>query len=404
MRGAPSSPSASGGRRPRSTCPWLALRWLSIVCLLLLFAVTPSLPATDLFSGVKVRAAERFSGACASPHSRLPSGVRALYPCPPAGTRDVFAPDTLRIVVTFIGAHMNLWYRTSLRTLVRTHCTVSHVRVLVWANELTDAWADEYFSDLRAPDGSPMLVLVRYNVTEVSYMAPGAPDSLSYLLDPPLGDAAAAVFMEPQVRMAHVTDVLRMVILWRFGGVYLDADILVLQPIHELGVAFAANFGNYECTQAINPGWPSAPGIVFPPALGGETVTCMCVCFLSFPAPGHAVIADVLVRGLAAFQSRGHVYGGFGAWVFMDALRAAVSEPGFDVRPISTTEILCWPQVLNATVPQANNAVAAIMTDCKAVHMMGGAHAKKFGSEIIGDDTLFGQVFNRLELGTCAQK
>jgi hypothetical protein len=172
----------------------------------------------------------------------------------------------------------------------------------------------------------------------------------------------------------------------------------------QVGTAFAANLGNYECTQALNPGWPSAPGVVFPPALGGATVTCMCVCFLSFPAPGHALVADVLLRGLDAFRARGHVYGGFGAWVFMDALRDAVPEPGFDARPISTTEILCWPQVLNATVPQSDAAVAAIMRECKAVHMMGGAHAKKFGSDVIEDDTLFGQVYGRIEgaLGTCA--
>ena len=61
-----------------------------------------------------------------------------------------------------------------------------------------------------------------------------------------------------------------------------------------------------------------------------------------------------------------------------------------------------------ASVPRgdrvaADGAVAAIMKDCKAVHMMGGAHAKKFGSEVIGDDTLFGQVYNRLALGTCAK-
>jgi hypothetical protein len=37
------------------------------------------------------------------------------------------------------------------------------------------------------------------------------------------------------------------------------------------------------------------------------------------------------------------------------------------------------------------------MSHCATVHMMGGAHAKKFGSNVIDRTSLFGQVFTRLE-------
>jgi hypothetical protein len=125
----------------------------------------------------------------------------------------------------------------------------------------------------------------------------------------------------------------------------------------------------------------------------------------------------VLEQGLAVFQSRSCVYGGLGAWLFMDVLRTAVAlegggggggsaggggevaaAPALDARPISVSEALCWPQVLDAIPPQSEEAVAGIMRDCLSVHMMGGAHAKKFAQTSVDNSTLFGQVYNRLVL------
>jgi hypothetical protein len=334
-------------------------------------------------------AAAAAPGGCAGA-APLPSGVLSLAPCPARGD-DVFAAGATRLVVTFFGAHMNLWYRTSLRTLVLLHCADPRARVLVWANELTAAWLEEHFGDLRDERGAPRLFLVRYDVAELARGLPGAEASLAYLTD---ANLAAAGVVEPQMLMAHVTDVLRMVILYRFGGVYLDADILALRPLTGYGTAFAANFGNYDCTTAIQPGWPSAGAVALPAALGAPApVSCMCVCFLSFPAPGHALLREVMDRGLAAFVARGGVYGGFGAWVFMDALRALAGAPGFDARPVSVGEVLCWPAVMDAATPLEPAAVAAILRDCAAVHMMGGGHAKKFGALAINASSLFGQVY-----------
>jgi hypothetical protein len=143
---------------------------------------------------------------------------------------------------------------------------------------------------------------VRYNLSALAAEAPSAPETLDFVLRPPVGADGKGVqpTMEPQVRMAHVTDVLRMVVLWRFGGVYLDADILPLRPLHALGAAYAANLGNYECTRALYPGWPGGDPIPMPPRLGGATVSCMCVCFLSFPTPRHPLVEGVLARGLEA--------------------------------------------------------------------------------------------------------
>jgi hypothetical protein len=336
------------------------------------------------------------------PDPRLPSGVRALYPPLPPGAPDVFGPAVTRIIITFIGPHMNLFYTQCLRALVLQHCHAPSVRVLVWANELSADFLDSALGDvLRDGAGTPRLHLVRYNVSELAAGAPGAGETLEFLLHPP-GEVQPS--MEPQVRKAHVTDVVRMVVLWRFGGVYLDADILPLRPVHELGVAFSANLGNYECTRALNAGWPDNPPVAMPAALGGGTVSCMCICFLSFPQPGHPLIHAILAQGLPVFQSRSCVYGGLGAWLFMDALRAAVAAgesgagPPLDARPISVSEALCWPQVLDAIPTQSEAAVEAIMRDCITVHMMGGAHANKFAQTRVDNSTLFGQVFNRIKL------
>jgi hypothetical protein len=345
--------------------------------------------------------------------------VLALYPPLPPGAPDVFGPATQRLIITFIGAHMNLFYTNCLRALILQHCHVPNARVLVWANELTAEFLDSALGDvLLGPGGVPRAHLVRYNVTQLAAAEPGEPDTLDFLLHPP-GEVQPS--MEPQVRKAHVTDVVRMVVLWRFGGVYLDADILPLRPLLGLGTAFAANLGNYECTRAMNAGWPDHPPLAMPARLGGATVSCMCICFLSFPAPGHALLREVLTQGLPVFQSRSCVYGGLGAWLFMDVLRSAVAleggsggggsgsgsgaavtaaavAPALDARPISVSEALCWPQVLDAIPPQSEEAVAGIMRDCLSVHMMGGAHAKKFAQTSVDNSTLFGQVYNRLVL------
>jgi hypothetical protein len=329
---------------------------------------------------------------------RLPYGVRSLYPPLPEGAPDVFGPAVTRIIITFIGPYMNLFYTQCLKTLILQHCHVPGVRVLVWANELSGEFLEEALGGvLRGPGGVPRAHLVRYNVSELASQAPGASETLEFLIYPP-GEVQPS--MEPQVRKAHITDVVRMVVLWRFGGIYLDADILPLRPLHDLGVAFSANLGNYECTRALNPGWPDNPPVTMPAHLGGATVSCMCICFLSFPSPGHPLLRDVLTKGLPVFQSRACVYGGLGAWLFMDVLREAVArgDPGLDARPISVTQALCWPQVLDAIPPQSAAAVDGIMRDCITVHMMGGAHAKKFAQTVVDNSTLFGQVFNRLTL------
>jgi hypothetical protein len=332
---------------------------------------------------------------------RLPSGVTSLYPPLPPGAASPFSEGVTRIVVTFIGAHMNAWYTACLRALILQHCGAPHVRVLVWANELPDSFVDAALGDVVGAR-PPRLHLVRYNLTALAAGAPAAPETLDFVVNPPVGGDGVGVqpSMEPQVRMAHVTDVLRMVVLWRFGGVYLDADILPLRPLHELGNVYAANLGNYECTKALYPGWPGGEPIAMPPRLGGATVSCMCVCFLSFPAPRHPLVEGVLTRGLEAFKARDCVYGGLGAWVAMDVIRDLVArgDPAFDARPVSVSSALCWPQVLDAVPPQSEEAVDAIMRDCASVHMMGGAHAKKFAQTSIGNDTLFGQVYTRLRL------
>jgi len=387
--------------RRRAACRAAAvlLTLLAAVCVL----VAPAPGGARAAAGARVAAAR--DDACDA--SRLPRGVTAVYPC--AGGAGVFSRSAQRVVVTFIGGFMNEWYLASLRSLVLVHCAEPRVVVLVWANELTDAWFDGALGDLRGPDGRARARLVRYNVTALAAGLRGAEASLAYLHDPAraLGATAGAFHaMEPQMLMAHITDVLRMVVLFRFGGVYLDVDILPLRPVHALGTRFAANLGNYDCTAALRADWPAGAPVVMPDALGGDRVTCMCVCFLSFPEPGHALVAEVLERGLAAFLARGSVYGGFGAWVFMDALGALAQTPGFDARPISVTDVLCWPSVLDAVAPQSPEAVAAILRDCSAVHMMGGGHAKKFSANASSEATLFGQVFSRARRegiipGTC---
>jgi hypothetical protein len=332
--------------------------------------------------------------------ARLPAGVTALYPPLPAGAPSPFSEGVSRIVVTFIGPHMNVWYTACLRALILQHCGAPTVRVLVWANELPDSFVDAALGDVLG--SPPRLHLVRYNLTALAAGAPSAPETLDFVTNPPVGADGKGVqpTMEPQVRMAHVTDVLRMVVLWRFGGVYLDADILPLRPLHNLGVRYAANLGNYECTRALYPGWPGGEPIEMPVRLGGATVSCMCVCFLSFPAPRHPFVEGVLARGLEAFKARDCVYGGLGAWVAMDVIRDLVQrgDPAFDAAPISVSEALCWPQVLDAVPPQSDANVDAIMRDCVSVHMMGGAHAKKFSADAIDNSTLFGQVYGRLRL------
>ncbi|XP_049869415.1 lactosylceramide 4-alpha-galactosyltransferase-like [Pectinophora gossypiella] len=42
-----------------------------------------------------------------------------------------------------------------------------------------------------------------------------------------------------EYRYAHVSDIIRLLLLWKFGGVYMDLDIVVLKPFDDLGPDFA---------------------------------------------------------------------------------------------------------------------------------------------------------------------
>jgi hypothetical protein len=278
---------------------------------------------------------------------------------------------------------------------VLIHCADPSVRVLVWGNELTAEWYAEHMSDLVDAEGRNRLFLVRYNLSSIASNIPAAQESFDYLSGSPkmfslLDDGSKeAALIEPQQLVAHRTDILRLVILFRFGGVYVDVDILPLRPITGYGTAFAANLGNYDCVSSGREHWPTGKPIKVP---SGETVTCICLCFLSFPTPGNILLEETLSQGLSSFIARDSVYGAFGAWVFMDAMRAVVADPRFDAKPIKVQEAVCWPQVLDILVPLKDDAIAGILRDCVGVHMMGGAHAKKY-SGAINTSSVFGQVY-----------
>jgi lactosylceramide 4-alpha-galactosyltransferase len=45
--------------------------------------------------------------------------------------------------------------------------------------------------------------------------------------------------LESNYFMEHLADVLRLLTLWKFGGTYLDLDVIVKDPIESIGENFA---------------------------------------------------------------------------------------------------------------------------------------------------------------------
>jgi hypothetical protein len=358
----------------------------------------------------------------------LPNGVLSVFP--PDGARFLSAPfpdgsrnesnvDPFPFPVHMIweGDDMPEIYRRNARSWLLQHAGRPGVALLVWSNSLAEnvLRAPEFaFAGLRAAPGP---YLVRYAIGRLLSGPPGAAPAPGVDL---VTFFAAAT--QSTATIVHISDVLRLVIVWRFGGIYTDCDGVSLRPVdllpsarnHGLFVVHDRSY-QYPCLELTGDTQP-----VPMPSLAQETVGtsmpnifCALTGLLAFP-PGHILLGHMLAMGLSLYERNRNTYGPLGAPLILAALRTmSISDRGA-LRPLWARDALCdtmagdyvpgsgaWVHRDKVHIqPRADIAIARAsvleaMARCVTVQLYCGG--KSWDSVPVPPNSLLGLIYSEIE-------
>ena len=133
-------------------------------------------------------------------------------------------------------------YRANIRYLALQHRHRPRAAVLVWANELADLLGSPELNDLPRLGGINGPYVVRYDAGAMLSAEAAGADLLARLSDATRRPAPLAV---------HWSDALRLAILWRFGGAYVDVGMVPMRRLYtpEYQNSFAINDHTYRCVE-----------------------------------------------------------------------------------------------------------------------------------------------------------
>ena len=331
--------------------------------------------------------------------SALPSGVVSVYP--PEGARFLAIPfpgtegrgggapeeGLFPVHLSWSGPTLSAIYRRNVRSFVLQHRGRKGTAVVIWSNDLLESeLSAPELADLRALAGTSGPFIVRYQLDKL-LVSPAASGAASA----PGLDLAAFFARSPGTHV-HLHDVLRLAIIWRFGGAYVDLDMVSLRPLDSIEGArsrgvFAANDRSYQ--------YPCLE-------LTGNS--------------GHALPGRMLTAGLALYEKGGrNRYGPLGAPLLLSVLRAMSSVERGALAPQWNRDSLCdtlsgtiepssgaWRHVPNAHMAPQGDASAALervreaMSRCTVVHLYGGGGG---GGEaaMLGPTSLLAIMYAKIE-------
>ena len=229
-------------------------------------------------------------------------------------------------------------YRLNLHGLISA---CSRFPVFMWSNSL-----------LFDPD-FPSIYIVRYDATSLMENEPGF-DSLNLLRE--------------KATNVHWSDFFRLFVIFKFGGLYLDMDMLVVKPICSLlpDKVLIADQGEYSCLTQ-----DQQPGVVVDRQ--GTKATCVCNCLLRYP-PGSPFLRKLLVEAHSYYDIE--AYGPMGAVMIMQVLHKSTVEEirSFELVPLRAHDVLCNFLTLDSSVldgPVGNDMVRTIEQKCLVIHLYG---------------------------------
>ena len=166
----------------------------------------------------------------------------------------------------------------------------------------------------------------------------------------------------------HWSDFFRLFVIFKFGGLYLDMDMLVVKPICSLlpDKVLIADQGEYSCLTQ-----DQQPGVVVDRQ--GTKATCVCNCLLRYP-PGSPFLRKLLVEAHSYYDIE--AYGPMGAVMIMQVLHKSTVEEirSFELVPLRAHDVLCNFLTLDSSVmngPVGNDMVRTIEQKCLVIHLYG---------------------------------
>ena len=324
-----------------------------------------------------------------------PDGVRYLSDaCGGAACTVDSGGAAFPLHVVWVGSAMPAAYRANIRYLALQHRHRPRAAVLVWANELADLLGSPELNDLPRLGGINGPYVVRYNAGAMLSAEAAGADLLARLSDATRRPAPLAV---------HWSDALRLAILWRFGGAYVDVDMVPMRRLDtpEYQNSFAINDHTYRCVEPFQ-----LPGLVVRPDTrsrdggsdGVALVHCLCNCLAVFDR-SHPLLHRALAAALPTYERDatvpGRAYAALGAFLWLDALRAAPLAEQATLRPRWNHEMLCDGLAGRLGAPTRADDVQHALAACTVVHMYGGGSSGAVAA--VKGGTLLADLHMRLE-------
>ncbi|RNA19225.1 glycosyltransferase CAZy family GT32 [Brachionus plicatilis] len=201
--------------------------------------------------------------------------------------------DKFNIYLVWLGHSFPLIYQKSFETVVKFH---PNAEIMIFSNELKEEW----FSALNK---SGNIFVVRYNLTQLVKGQKGW-----NFVQKAVRILNGEQMKNLQVSNVHLSDFLRLYLIYTFGGLYLDTDMIVLRDLsiykNHIGVddnkSYICSYNVYSTESAKN-------------------FSCLCNCLLSFEKK-HPFIG----KALDLYESYWSKYQGYspgGALMLIDIVK-----------------------------------------------------------------------------------
>lgn len=191
------------------------------------------------------------------------------------------APNKFHIFLIWRGNSFPSIYQKAFKTVVRFH---PHAEIMLFSNELEE----DFFSSL---NNSENIFVVRYNLTNLVKGKKGWD----------FVEKAERIFRGEKIKNlevtnVHLSDFLRLFLIYTYGGMYIDSDMIVLRDLSTYKNYIGVDDNNsYVCSSNVYS------------TKDAKNFSCLCNCLLSFEK-NHPFIG----KALDLYESRWSKYQGYG--------------------------------------------------------------------------------------------
>ncbi|RMZ95343.1 alpha 1-4-glycosyltransferase family [Brachionus plicatilis] len=272
--------------------------------------------------------------------------------------------DKFHIFLIWRGSAFSLIYQKAFETVVKFH---PNAEIMLFSNELKEDW----FLSLNK---SGNVFVVRYNLMQLVKGRKGwnFAEKASRILN---GENVKNL----KVSSNHLSNFLRLFLLYTFGGLYLDTDMIVLRDLsiykNHIGVD---DKKSYICSSNIYS------------AKGAKNFSCLCNCLLSFEK-NHPFIGKALDT-FESHWSRHQGYGSGGATMLISIIKDYLDI----VNVIPNYYWICNKHLNRrfSVVLKNDSIIEDVVKNCFVLHLYGAGHSSMSIDNF--ENKLAGRVWNSL--------